>query len=114
MNLRRVLAIVVALMLLVGKSTSFAQGVTLESWYTYWGLGTARITWPGELNDRMDLLATMPGVSRSRPSLDMLGFYKPIVDCHRDFTGRVLLSIRRGQLFTLVRAEHEILQTAPE
>ena len=60
------------------RATRGSSGVKLESWYTYWGAGTSRITWPGELNDVMDLLASMPGVSRTRLILDMLGFYKPV------------------------------------
>ena len=49
-----------------------------ENWYTYWGLGTSRVTWPGEFNDVIELLDARPGVSRTQKSADMLGFYKPI------------------------------------
>ena len=49
-----------------------------ENWYAYWGLGTSRVTWPGEFNDVIELLDARPGVSRTQKSADMLGFYKPI------------------------------------
>ena len=50
-----------------------------ENWYTYWGLGISRVTWPDEdLNAAVKLLAALPGVSRTQLSLDLLGFYKPI------------------------------------
>ena len=49
-----------------------------ENWYTYWGLGISRVTWPGEMNDTVKLLAALPGVSRTQLSLDLFGFYKPI------------------------------------
>jgi hypothetical protein len=49
-----------------------------ENWYTYWGLGISRVTWPGEANDGVKLLAAFPGVSRTQLSLDLFGFYKPI------------------------------------
>jgi hypothetical protein len=49
-----------------------------EDWYTYWGLGISKVTWPEELNDGIKLIAAMPGVSRTQLNLDLLGFYKPI------------------------------------
>ncbi|MEE3234881.1 MAG: hypothetical protein VX294_11995 [Candidatus Latescibacterota bacterium] len=50
----------------------------LESWYAYWALGVSRTKFSdSELNDMMDLLEAFPGVSRTRLSLDMLGFYWP-------------------------------------
>ena len=48
----------------------------LESWYAYWALGVSRSnTSDSELNDMLDQIEDMPGVSRTRLSLDMLGFY---------------------------------------
>jgi hypothetical protein len=50
----------------------------LESWYAYWALGVSRTKYSdSELNDAMDWVETIPGVSRTRLSLDMLGFYWP-------------------------------------
>ena len=49
-----------------------------ENWYMYWGLGTSRVTWPGEFNDVIELLDARPFVSRTQKSIDMLGLYKPI------------------------------------
>ncbi|GEM_PF-762904 len=50
----------------------------LESWYAYWALGISRSkSSDSELNDTMDFLEALPGVSRTRLTLDMLGFYFP-------------------------------------
>ena len=50
----------------------------LESWYAYWALGVSRSkSSDSELNDMLDQIEDIPGVSRTRLSLDMLGFYWP-------------------------------------
>ena len=50
----------------------------LESWYAYWALGVSRTKYSASgVNDAMDWAETIPGVSRTRLSLDMLGFYWP-------------------------------------
>ena len=52
----------------------------LESWYTYWGIGAVSPSHPEELENVLDLLENLPGVTRSAVSLDFLGFYWPIKD----------------------------------
>lgn len=49
-----------------------------EKWYTYWGLGSADPTYPSELGASLDLLGALPGVDRTRMSMDLLGFYVPM------------------------------------
>tara|TARA_Y100000588_G_scaffold337145_1_gene378458 strand:- start:782 stop:1369 length:588 start_codon:yes stop_codon:yes gene_type:complete len=77
MNYIRI-AFVVSLLLVVLTGRSEPAENKLESWYTFWSLGASKITWPTELNDAMDLLETMPGVSRTSVMADVFGFYKPI------------------------------------
>ncbi len=68
-----------SLLLLVSAGNVEAAENEMENWYTYWGLGISRVTWPDEdLNAAVKLLAALPGVSRTQLSLDLLGFYKPI------------------------------------
>ena len=52
----------------------------LESWYTYWGIGAVSPSHPEELEDVLDFLEVLPGVTRTAISLDLLGFYWPIQD----------------------------------
>ena len=49
-----------------------------EKWYTYWGLGDAEPTYPSEVGSLLDLMGALPGVDRTRMSMDLLGFYMPI------------------------------------
>ena len=72
------IAFVSSLLLFVLAEGGEAVENRQENWYTYWGLGTSRVTWPGEFNDVIELLDARPGVSRTQLSLDLLGFYKPI------------------------------------
>lgn len=50
----------------------------LESWYTYWGLGYAGVSYPDELQEAIDILKDLPGVTNASISLDILGFYWPM------------------------------------
>ena len=64
---------------------SFCIGITtlsnaqnkLESWYTYWGVGYANISYPKELGYVRNLLKGMPGVIHLSLCLDLFGFYWP-------------------------------------
>jgi hypothetical protein len=47
----------------------------VESWYTYWGLGYANAQYPDEVEDALNMLEDLPGVSHISISLDILGFY---------------------------------------
>ncbi|MCF7797411.1 MAG: hypothetical protein K9N11_04655 [Lentisphaeria bacterium] len=47
-----------------------------ESWYTLWSLGSADITYPGDLNTIMNYLEDQDGVTRTKIAMDLLGFYK--------------------------------------
>ena len=64
------------LIMLAGRVESAEN--KMERWYTYWGLGIANTTWPAPLDEAMDLVAAMPGVSRTRLGMDLLGIYGPI------------------------------------
>ncbi|MEJ2051134.1 MAG: hypothetical protein P8Y60_15070, partial [Calditrichota bacterium] len=46
-----------------------------ESWYTYWALGSAGLGYPDQLQQLLDTAENQPGVSRSKFSLDIFGFY---------------------------------------
>ena len=46
-----------------------------ESWYTYWGLGYASVSYPSELQSAIDYLKKQDGVDNMSLSLDLLGFY---------------------------------------
>ncbi len=48
---------------------------TTESWYTYWGLGYANISYPQWLQGTVDDLKNQSGVSNLSLSIDMFGFY---------------------------------------
>jgi hypothetical protein len=50
----------------------------LESWYVYFGLGYANPTYPGELDDLMNDLADLPGVTHVSIGMDIIGFYWPL------------------------------------
>lgn len=52
----------------------------LESWYTYWGIGTVNPSYPEDVEDILDFLEILPGTTRTAISLDFLGFYWPIQD----------------------------------
>ncbi len=58
---------------------SSARDNELESWYTYWGLGYANNTYPGELQDLLDEIDDLPGgdVDHLALALDVFGFYWP-------------------------------------
>jgi len=61
-------------------SSAFSQDLneaesTTESWYTYWGIGYASVSYPPELQVLIDLLNEQEGVSNMPLSLDILGFY---------------------------------------
>ena len=55
-----------------------ARDNDLESWYTYWGLGYANNTYPDELQNELDELSDLSGVSHIALALDMFGFYWPL------------------------------------
>ena len=46
-----------------------------ESWYTYWGLGIANVSYPSDLQTVIDYLKKQDGVDNMSLSLDLLGFY---------------------------------------
>lgn len=50
----------------------------MERWYTYWGLGGANTTYPSEIGDLLDLLEALPGIDRTRMSMDLFGLYIPL------------------------------------
>ncbi len=75
-KIRVVLAGVVLLM--AGQNSNLMAQNKLESWYTYWGLGFADMQYPGELDDFLNVIAEVPGVSHATVGLDLLGFYWPM------------------------------------
>ena len=60
------------------KSLSGASDVKLQSWYTYWGLGFSKNSYPEPLDELLDILNKIPVVTRMSINLDVLGFYKPM------------------------------------
>lgn len=72
--------IVVTTLLIMGGFTNLGFGqndlsANTESWYTYWGVGSAEFTYPSEVADLLDMLEQIDGVTRTRLALDMFGFY---------------------------------------
>ena len=68
------------LIIAVFLSACFISGSVFakqESWYTYWSIGKADHTYPGEANDIFNEIESLPGVERSEVAFDMLGFYVP-------------------------------------
>lgn len=53
-----------------------------ESWYTYWALGYAKPTYPGPMQDLVDALKDIPGVTNISMDIDLLGFYWPVNNHH--------------------------------
>ena len=75
--MKKVIVSVLLISLFIGTATiSFGQN-KLESWYTYWGLGYADISYPEELENVLNIVKEAPGVSHLSISLDILGFYWP-------------------------------------
>ncbi|PIS28970.1 MAG: hypothetical protein COT43_05075 [Candidatus Marinimicrobia bacterium CG08_land_8_20_14_0_20_45_22] len=48
-----------------------------ESWYLYWELGGAAITYPKGVQEVIDIIEDADGVQRTTICIDMLGFYFP-------------------------------------
>lgn len=68
----------IAFIILSGFTSSALAEV--ESWYTYWALGGASIDYDPDTNRIMEEAESIPGVSRTKISLDLLGFYWPLKD----------------------------------
>lgn len=51
-----------------------------ETWYTYWALGYASISYPADVDAVFDELADYPGVTHTPINMDLLGFYFPSND----------------------------------
>jgi len=68
-----------SLVLLIG-STDAQENTSAytESWYTYWGVGAAQITYPDATDRFLNEFADLDGVDRTTIAMDMLGFYWPI------------------------------------
>jgi len=50
----------------------------VETWYAYWGIGTADHGYPAQLEQAFREADAQPGVDRTEMSLDVLGFYWPL------------------------------------
>ncbi len=50
-----------------------------ESWYTYWGVGWAGNSYPGEVEELLDLVEDA-GFDKTAVGFDILGFYWPLPD----------------------------------
>ena len=74
------LYIAVALLAVFLADQCEATESKLENWYTYWGVGAVNPSYPEELENILDLIENLPGVTRVAVSLDLLGFYWPIQD----------------------------------
>lgn len=48
-----------------------------ESWYTYWGLGVAKIKYPTETDESLDSFEAA-GADKTTIALDLFGFYWPL------------------------------------
>lgn len=59
----------------IEKMTKEPVAPVTESWYTYWGLGFSKISYPSEMQELMDEIKDQEGISSASTSLDLLGFY---------------------------------------
>ena len=77
MSKRMLLFVLAAVIAVSGPSD--ARDNDLESWYTYWGLGYANNTYPGDLQDLLDEIDDLPGgdVDHLALAVDIFGFYWP-------------------------------------
>ena len=75
---RRMLLFMLA-SVMAAAGSSDARDNSLESWYTYWGLGYVNNAYPGELQELLDEIDDLPGgdVDHLPLALDMFGFYWP-------------------------------------
>jgi len=67
--------LILVVLCFVTFTSAYSQESTTESWYTYWGLGYASVSYPTELQELIDILKDQPSVSNISLSLDILGFY---------------------------------------
>jgi len=67
--------------LMLITTITFAEqlGDGRESWYLYWGLGGAAVTYPKAVQDVIDIIEDADGVQRATISMDMLGFFFPVL-----------------------------------
>lgn len=67
----------------IGFSIYLANNPDLDPWYAYWSIGYGDIDYPhswDDLESFMDEADSMPGIYRSHISMDIFGFYWPVVD----------------------------------
>lgn len=85
----KLLSVIVLALVITHATNAQDDRSKKESWYTYWGLGYAMITYPHDLQNIMDQIEDLPGVSRMRIEVDFLGFYLP-VNKHRTAVGFII------------------------
>ncbi len=66
----------------VAQGDNIINGNKLESWYTYWGLGYGTSQYPDGLQEFLDALEEVDGVTRTEIAVDMFGFYFPVNEHH--------------------------------
>jgi len=72
--------VILSVLFVFTHSTIFSQeyfhDVTrTESWYTYWGLGYASVSYPSEFQTVLDNISKQEGVSHVSINIDILGIY---------------------------------------
>lgn len=75
---RSCLALPLLFLSLLAHSAGADERTQMETWYTYWGGGYAGMSYPGDLDDLLEFVESLPGVDRLTLGLDMLGFYFPV------------------------------------
>jgi hypothetical protein len=61
-KMKKIVIVILAISICIGITTISNAQNKLESWYTYWGVGYANISYPKELDNVRNLLIGMPRV----------------------------------------------------
>lgn len=64
-----------------------------ESWYTYWGLGYGRPSYPSSIQPSVDKVRAVAGVTNLGLSVDLLGFYWPFLGESNSILGVIVSGV---------------------
>jgi hypothetical protein len=76
--MKRELKLVASIYILCIADVPESSANKMESWYTYWGIGYADISYHSELEQRINNETDTPGITHVPFDLDILGFYWPM------------------------------------
>lgn len=76
--MKKLFCTLTAVLSLITLTTKVDAQTSIESWYTYWGLGYANPTYTGPLDNVLDQVRDIDGMENISIGIDMLGFYLPL------------------------------------